>query len=267
LRILVVAGVCLALTLTWVDPDLWGHVLFGRDILRVGLSSADPYSFTSDVRWVNHEWLAEIALYASYAAAKGAGLVLFKAAVIVAAVALAHARVRRSDVDPIVSDALLVVLAAGVWVRSYVARPQIFSLLFFAAMLWILRRVEDGRRGWLAALPVTFALWVNFHGGWVVGIGVLALWAAITYRRRSQGPCGSSWHAPPRRPPRSATRMARACGGFSWKRCVRNGHTSTTGVRCSRRRPCSPYGCPSRSPPPTRFSDDAGEYPGHTLPS
>jgi len=41
---------------TPADPDLWGHVRFGQDLLRSGrLSAVDPYSFTSDRPWVNHE--------------------------------------------------------------------------------------------------------------------------------------------------------------------------------------------------------------------
>ena len=46
--------------LTKADADLWGHVRFGRDILRGGIHDGDPYSFTSDIPWVNHEWLAEV---------------------------------------------------------------------------------------------------------------------------------------------------------------------------------------------------------------
>jgi len=46
---------------TYADADLWGHVRFGLDILSAGhVPSVDPYSFTSDVMWVNHEWLAEV---------------------------------------------------------------------------------------------------------------------------------------------------------------------------------------------------------------
>jgi hypothetical protein len=46
---------------TSTDPDLWGNVRFGLDILRSGsVPHLDPYSFTTDRTWVNHEWLAEV---------------------------------------------------------------------------------------------------------------------------------------------------------------------------------------------------------------
>jgi hypothetical protein len=53
-----------------------------------------------------------------------------------------------------------------------------FSLLFFAALLSVLTRVRDGQIKLLALIPVIFALWVNVHGGWVVGAGVLGVFAA-----------------------------------------------------------------------------------------
>ena len=51
-----------------VDPDLWGHVRFGQDLLETGsIVRADPYSYlTAGQPWINHEWLAELAQAAAY---------------------------------------------------------------------------------------------------------------------------------------------------------------------------------------------------------
>ena len=54
IRVAVLAGLLGGLARTWADPDLWGHVRFGGDILRTGLLSVDPYSFTSDIPWVKY---------------------------------------------------------------------------------------------------------------------------------------------------------------------------------------------------------------------
>ena len=44
------------------DSDIWGHMAFGLDMLRNRqFMWVDPYSFTSDQPWVNHEWLSELA--------------------------------------------------------------------------------------------------------------------------------------------------------------------------------------------------------------
>src|SRR6185369_2096151 len=54
---------------TSADADLWGHLAFGRDIVRDhAVHASDPYSFTSDRPWVNHEWLAEVIMWLCYAA-------------------------------------------------------------------------------------------------------------------------------------------------------------------------------------------------------
>ena len=51
------------ITHTRADPDLWGHVRFGRDIVsEATIPRLDQYAFTSDCESINHEWLAECAI-------------------------------------------------------------------------------------------------------------------------------------------------------------------------------------------------------------
>src|SRR6188768_2227494 len=74
------AFVFAALAVTRADADLWGHVRFGLDILRDrSLPTVDPYSFTQDRPWINHEWLSELQMGAAYALGGATGLVLLKA--------------------------------------------------------------------------------------------------------------------------------------------------------------------------------------------
>src|SRR6185436_4926423 len=68
-----------AFVMTQADPDLWGHVRFGLDILRDrALPAVDPYSFTQDVPWMNHEWLSELLMAAVYRAGGATGLAILK---------------------------------------------------------------------------------------------------------------------------------------------------------------------------------------------
>ncbi len=54
LRVALFALLLAILTYTPADPDLWGHVAFGRDIVRdARIHTLDSYSFTSDKTWVN----------------------------------------------------------------------------------------------------------------------------------------------------------------------------------------------------------------------
>ena len=162
------------------DPDLWGHVRFGQGILAAGaVVKADPYSFTSDREWVNHEWLAEVAMALAWNAGGTAGLVMLKALLLLATLGLVGWAARREGVPSLAVWVLVVLAAVGVVPRATTVRPQLFSLLLFAAQLVILTEHERrGRRVLLLGLPPLYALWVNLHGGWLVGGAVLALWTA-----------------------------------------------------------------------------------------
>ena len=76
-------------TVTHADPDLWGHVRFGLDALMShGLPATDPYSFTQDRAWLNHEWLSEAAMAVAYESLGTLGLRLLKAAIVVCSFAI-----------------------------------------------------------------------------------------------------------------------------------------------------------------------------------
>ena len=169
------------LAITSADADLFGHLTFGRDIVRVhAVHASDPYSFTSDRPWVNHEWLAEAIMWISYAAGGGIGLILLKLSVAWAAGALLVDAWRRYPLTTIQRDVLLFATAVGAWPSLVTVRPQLFSVMLLAALLNVLGRFREGQIRILVLLPVIFALWVNLHGGWIVGAGVLALYAACS---------------------------------------------------------------------------------------
>ena len=52
LRLAALTLMLVILTRTQADPDLWGHVLFGRDIVAArSVPRIDQYAFTSDRPW------------------------------------------------------------------------------------------------------------------------------------------------------------------------------------------------------------------------
>jgi hypothetical protein len=174
------------------DADLWGHLTFGRDIVHAGaVHGADPYSFASDRAWINHEWLAEVVMWMAYRLAGAAGLVALKLALACAAGAALLATWRAYALRPAMRDGLLFLTALGTWPLLATIRPQAFSVCLFAVLLFVLARARSGSERWLGVLPLLFAVWVNVHGGWIVGAAALAIvvacsWfdAAWTARRR-----------------------------------------------------------------------------------
>jgi hypothetical protein len=171
---------------TRADPDLWGHVLFGKDIVSGGrIPETDAYSFMSDREWINHEWLAECAMYIAFAIGGAPGLVMLKMLVVLAMLALVWSRLGRRQVDTASRDLLIALTVIGTFPQANHVRPQIFSIVAFAVLMWILDSGGSVRR--LLLIPLVFAAWVNFHGGWIVGGGVLALWAVLTAAGSSPG--------------------------------------------------------------------------------
>ena len=170
-----------ALTRTVSDADLWGHILFGRDIVKLGaIPTRDIYSFTSDVTWINHEWLAEVIAYVGYAGGDTAGLVAIKSLVLLVMLAAVLAALRPVSSDPVVHDLLVFLAVAGTYGRAVTFRPQVFSLMLFPALLLTLTTAERGRPKALLAVPVIFLVWANLHGGWIVGLGAFGLWVSWT---------------------------------------------------------------------------------------
>ena len=62
--LIVVVASALAMSPNVADPDLWGHVQFGRDVLTDGeIAKTTSYSFTAEgYRWINHENISEIVM-------------------------------------------------------------------------------------------------------------------------------------------------------------------------------------------------------------
>jgi hypothetical protein len=175
-------ALAIGLTSAAADADLWGHVRFGQDLLaHHSVVIADTHSFTADKPWINHEWLAEIAMAAVFAALGPFGLNLLRLACLALIAALIWRRLSLFNPPARVLDAIIVTSMLGVLSRGEQIRPQLFSLLLFSVLLTVLTDVDrtGDRRRLLLVAPMT-ALWANLHGGWIVGLECLVMWAGCT---------------------------------------------------------------------------------------
>lgn len=185
------------------DPDLWGHIVFGQHILRTGvIAKVETYSWTAQGQpWINHEWIAELALGGAHKAGGGSGVLLLKMAVGL----LTFALCLRLDGVNVPWPARFVTWGFGALAVveiscGFAARPQIFTALALACELIFLRRIHDGALRWAAALPILFVLWINTHGGALAGFALLVLAAAATtaqslWRKMPRGTVAVSWLA------------------------------------------------------------------------
>ena len=178
-RCMLFLALSIGLARAGADADLWGHVRFGQDLLASHrLVIPDTHSFTSDKPWINHEWMAEVAMASAYAALGPLGLNLLRMACLALIATLIWRRLSTFTPQARILDALIVVAMLGVQSRAAQVRPQLFSLLLFSVLLTIVTDVDrtGDRRRLLFIVPL-MALWANLHGGWIVGLECLITWA------------------------------------------------------------------------------------------
>jgi hypothetical protein len=175
---LVMSTVLYILSITVADPDLWGHIKFGEDLWQTGkIIQSDPYSYLSGDRlWINHEWLAEAIFYLGFALTGPAGLIVLKVAVGLLIAGLVYRHLCRQGLTPLRAGIVLLPVTPLLVPGLVTVRPQMFTYLFFLFVLLLIYQAEHGRPQYLWLAPPLFALWVNLHGGFLAGLGILLLW-------------------------------------------------------------------------------------------
>ena len=162
-----------------VDPDLWWHIKTGELILSTHRwATTDPYSYTAKgMPWMSCEWLGDVIFAAVYRIGGLRGLeallVVLASAVILALYAFATLRSGNSKAG-FVAVAVLLTLANA----SFNLRPQMMGYLFLILTLIALERFRQGKQRAVWMLPVLFMMWINSHGSWIIGLGVVALYIA-----------------------------------------------------------------------------------------
>ena len=166
---------------TVADPDLWWHLRVGNDILDTGdVTGDDTYSYLSgDVPWMNHEWLAESLFAAVWRAGGEPALVLLKMAVAMAVAWLVGRRLWRSGVSLLAASLVTVTGVIGMLPTLGSVRPQIFTILLVVVVLLLLDRpiAAGARARWW--IPALVALWINLHGGVILGVALVGLWLLV----------------------------------------------------------------------------------------
>jgi hypothetical protein len=159
---------------TAADPDLWGNVRFGLDMLAAHrIPTVDVYSFTSDMPWINHSWLAQLCMAIAYKVGGTPGLVLLKTSIVGLVVWLVYGAFRGAR--PLVAETATAVVLIGALPITLTLRAQLWTFLFVAVLCRILAARSAA---YLIALPPLFVIWANCHAGWTIGLGLLVLWAA-----------------------------------------------------------------------------------------
>lgn len=156
------------------DPDLWGHVRYGLDILHgKSVSLADPYSFTTaGNKWINHEWLSEVSFAYAYEKLGNVGLALVKIVVdlLITAVIYLHLRSLNYSAFNAGCFTLLVTILLGPGIST--VRPQLFTYACLLALFVVLELHHRRHQFYLLSVPLIFLIWINSHGGVLAGLTI-----------------------------------------------------------------------------------------------
>ena len=182
------------------DPDLWWHLRMGQVIWTSHtIPTTDLFSYTTGHHsYIPHEWLAQIVVYGSYLAGGFPGM-MFLLCVLASLLLIAG-----YGLCWIYSENAKVAFvgAMTIWLFSTIGlaiRPQMmgYSLLIIELFLLHLGRTRDSRL--FFCLPPLFAIWVNAHGSFSLGLFIAGVTLVSSFFHLRAGPIVSSEWSPGRR--------------------------------------------------------------------
>ena len=160
-----------------LDGDLFWHMAYAKQMLARGTLRLDHTAFSwtpTTNRMIYCAWASELLLHALWEHAGAWSLFALRYAVIVAAGLLLWDFARRLKLARWPVTYLVLLIAVLAESAGTIIKPELFSLLFMNLVVWaFFRGKEKARRGespvrWFYAVPVLVALWVNFHGAFIL---------------------------------------------------------------------------------------------------
>jgi hypothetical protein len=163
-----------------VDYDLWWHMALGKYYMthKTLIMDHSIFSWTpTDPTWIYNTCLGSIAIYLFYNLWGGFGLWIMHGLVFIGVflafclfLKLIHQRLDINSVTIISAIAI----ACSPACRYY--KPELFSLLMFCWVVFVFFYIKiTGRKFLFYLYPIIFALWVNLHGAYIVGLVFLAM--------------------------------------------------------------------------------------------
>ena len=153
------------------DPDMWWHLKMGQIIWAThSIPTTDIFSYTTNHQAViPQEWLAQLAIYGAYKWGGFSGLMawlcFFTAVLLVAGYGLCWLYSGNAKVAFV--GAMIVWLFATI---GFSIRPQMISYLLLIAELLLIHLGRTRNPRWFFCLPIVFAVWINCHGSFILGI-------------------------------------------------------------------------------------------------
>jgi hypothetical protein len=127
------------------------------------LPRVDTFTYTVRGRpWLDQQWGAQVLLALGFRGGGWSGLVVLRAALIGGIFSFVYASCRAAGAERR-RAAGLTIAAFAIASPGLNLRPQLFAMLLFTVVAWIIVHRRD-RPGWMLAIPAITAVWANLHG-------------------------------------------------------------------------------------------------------
>ena len=164
------------------DPDMWWHLKMGEVIWTShSIPSTDVFSYTTGHQSsIPQEWLAQLSIYGAYKWSGLTGLVTwlcaFSSILLIAGYFLCAIYSGNSKVA--FAGAMLIWLFATI---GFSIRPQLIGYLFLTLELVLIHLGRKRNPRWFWGLPILFAVWINCHGSFFLGIVVVGIFLFTSF--------------------------------------------------------------------------------------
>jgi len=164
------------------DWDLWARLTVGKVFFQTGrVLHHDFLSYTEKKpMWIDHEWGSGVVFYFLADHFGDIGLFVFKALSCFIVLFLISKIIEMQNPKPNAHLNILFYFIAFLSMFNGLGgtvRCQAFTFMFFTLWIYILERVRrnnENRLLWI--LPATSVIWANLHGGFVAGLGLIAMY-------------------------------------------------------------------------------------------
>jgi MFS family permease len=171
------------------DGDLWNKLAIGAHVWKCGtVPVRDTFAFTPVLpHYVEHEWGAGAIFFGVLEFFGPPGLMTLK--ILLAFGALAAAMATGRKIGCAWETLLVLAIPASACVLlGYVPvlRSHTFTYCFFAVMLFGLEEIRAGKKWLVFVLPLMMLVWSNIHGGFIAGLGAIAVYTTFALFTRRQ---------------------------------------------------------------------------------
>lgn len=162
-----------------VDTDLGWHLKYGEYFFKYHSLLNDNIFSTEmpNYHYINSAWGTDILTYVAFQKFRFLGVSILGAAIVTLAFLCMDKASRLTTWERIFILPLSFYFLFPLTGNSF--RGQLVSLLGISTLYWLINAYEQ-KPGKIILLTIPlFFLWVNLHGGWIVGLGLLTLWIII----------------------------------------------------------------------------------------